>query len=360
MRSNHRSLSSLLSRGSLLVPVLLSVLLVSSCSDQEFGIFYFLENETKQEDNSLENTLTVAGMLLSGSRYYIAGGGGMYSRTLSSTEWDDVRMPSGADYVISLSGFSVDGKMYAGFLMDDASYRFYRADPDRNPSWERITTSVVDGPQIMAIEELNGRLFVATYDDEDYGLYSSGDGTGYTTEIAPQSNRIFDVAFDGGDYWVAAGEEVYTGGSGALATKPSGELPDKNGGYTGVYHSTDYGKWYIAMDNGVVADSSNGTSWSESDSQSVAGKDVPFRRITEIPNPENNILVATEGYGFYEMEDGQADSLERMSEFTAVELFKSWVLDIFIDAPTVFCLTAGSGLWRNTYESGTWGDWVWE
>jgi hypothetical protein len=316
--------------------------------------------------------------------YYIAAGGKIFRRHVSADNWDSVRFPSGADYCTALALFDLDDMLYAGFLEGSRTFRFYRGNRSQDPNWQRITDSRIDGKQVIRAEVITGagatdQLFVITFDDSVYSLYWSDDGTAYEDGILDESSMIRNVTYNSAGpqfYWVISDDSIYTRSvdpliPGLFDPKDSGELPEDNGGYRGIHYSAIHGNYYVSTRDGVILSSSDGTSWDPSQTQTVTGKDVPFWFFGEVDNrpapSKSNVIVGTVGFGFYEMPDGSVDSLDRMSEFIATELYYGWVTGFYIDyggaTPLVFAHTAGSGLWNNvyTFNPDQWGeDWTWE
>ncbi len=359
---------------------ILGILLVS-CSNQEFAIFYYIENEEEQKDDSLENELSIISMVKDGSFYYIAAGGDIFRRMDTSDNWDALNFPSGADYCTALTLFN--GKLYAGFLEGASTFRFYEGTPAIDPNWQRLTDPKIDGKQVIRAEVITGsgpteQLFVITFDNEKYSLYWKTAVSAFEDGILDASSMIRNITYNPAGpqfYWVISDDSIYTKSAdplipGVFDSKPEIELPLENGGYRGIYYSTIHNKYYVSTLEGVVLSSSDGNTWESSDNQSVAGQDVQFWFFGEVDNrpalSESNVIVGTVGYGIFEMPDGEVSNLDRMSEFIATELYYGWVTGFFTDydgaTPLVFVCTAGSGLWRNEYAfPGEWGEnWSWE
>jgi hypothetical protein len=339
---------------------LILLLLFLSCSDSEFAIFYFIENETPQQDLSLENNLSISSMARQGTAYYIAAGGAIWTRNVAEDIWKRVSLPSSAQVCTALAVYA--SKLYAGFMLTNGSFAFYQAPAGLNPSWTEELDAAVAGKQIIRLKYLNppDRLAVFTEDAGSFELliYNAG----YTDSGIPvQTTAISDVTYDGANYWATLAEKVYTG-TPPLGEKPAGELPASlSGTYTGVHYSSALTRYYLATSEGVIHQSDDGTNWSASDVAEVGGENVPFSFFNEIGN---NILAGTLGYGFYETPGGDItdpDYPARSEIISAVDLYAGWVTGFFIDAQKVFVLTAGSGLWQNSYSAGAWqGDWVHE
>ncbi len=360
-----------------LILVTLTALLIS-CSNQEFGIFYYIENEREQKDESLENELSILSMVKEGTFYYIAAGGRIFRRHETDNEWDSVKFPSQAEYCTALTVFQ--NELYAGFLEDTGTFRFYKGTASLDPGWQRITDSRVDDKQVIRAEVITGaaeQLFVITFDNDLYSLYWSDDGTNYNDGILDQGDMLRNVTYNSTalseQFWAITDSKIFIH-MGTQVTVPTpfnsvpAVLPDARGGYRGIYYSATHGLYYVSTLEGIVVSSPDGTTWTESDTQTVSGRDVPFWFISEVADfpTESNVIVGSMGYGFFEMPDGDVANLDRMSEFIATELYFSWITGFFVDydgpTPLVFAYTAGSGLWRNEYAfPGEWGeDWTWE
>ena len=91
------------------------IAILISCSNQEFAIFYYVENEREQKDESLENELSILSMVKEdvSDIYYIAAGGKIFRRHESDDNWDSVKFPSQAEYCTALTLFK--GKLYGLF-----------------------------------------------------------------------------------------------------------------------------------------------------------------------------------------------------------------------------------------------------
>jgi hypothetical protein len=352
-------------------------LLVFACSDNEFPIFFYIENESEQVDNSLDNTLSITGMGKSGEDYYLSGGGALYTRKHYDDikRWNSVKLPSKASYCTAfrvVSKTTTGDRLYAGCLMEDGTYALFEGDPNRKPSWYEVTDTEIAGKQIVRLEEVTGgvqtQLFAVVLSSGKYSLLYSDDGLDFSTAISDQADTIRNVTYSAGDteFWAVSRSKVFTF-SGAqvnsVFTEKTTNIPPDRGGYMGIgWFGIPFNLYYISTEGGMVYSSSDGDNWTASRGKSVSDEDVPFTFFSAVPEggPFENVLVGTVGFGFYEMEDGSVASLSRLTEFTAHELYYGWVEEIFVDEEIVFCLTIGSGLWRNVFESGSWGNWVWE
>ncbi len=359
---------------------LLAGLLSLSCTENEFPIFYYIESESEQIDNSLDNTLAITGMGKSADYYYIAAGGTMFTRQHYDNieQWDEMELPDNASYCTAMTithgptPTTSDG-LYAGFLMQDESYALFVGAPKRSPLWHDVDDTDVAGKQIIRLEQLTTgeaqeQLFVITLDSGSYSLYYSNDGSTFAPALQDQSEPIKNVTYDtdNGQFWAITRSKVFTFTGTQVTgqfTEKTANNPETHGGYMGVrWVGAPFNLYYISTQGGVIFSSPDGDNWTMSSAHTISDEDVPFTFFSVLPatGSAENVLVGTVGFGFFEMENGLVGSLSRLTEFTAHELYYGWVEEIFVDGDKAFFRTIGSGLWRNVYESGSWGDWVWE
>ena len=344
------------------------------CSENEFGIFYFIENETAQLDYSLENRISVTSMSRADDDYYISAGGSIWTRNVKEVEWETVQFPDNAVGCTALTLFG--SELFAGFVMNDDSFTLFRAAPERKPSWDRISDAAIENRQVLMLKVVNSCLFVSTEKNGEYDLFYTLTGEENSLEnsgIPTQTMSISDVTWDGSVYLAAAVTDIFYGPLGAMEVpeEPDPPGPTVSGRLRGIYYTDSYGgdggKYYLATDGGKVYSSDdNLESWSSTDSFSHLGNPVRFTTFSEI---DGNILLGSIGFGFYEMRDGEIkdtdDSLSRLTEFTASELYNGSVVGFYVDEETdpstLFALTIGSGLWHSTFnQSDEWNEWIHE
>jgi len=338
-----------------------------SCTDNENAIFYYLENEEVEIDHSLNNEISISHMDMDASNnIYIAAGTSAYRY---GTSWNGLSFPSGTDFITSLIVFNVSGTEYLfGGFKDGGSFEFWRGNIGADsPTWTQIDdpNNLIDGKQIIRLKELNNRIVAITYQSGNYNIYFSElNGTTFNnTNMPAQTSQILDIIEGAaGAYWAITPTKIYSGPTiDALTTErllADGDIPNTSDKFRGVHYSAGTNKYYISTDDGQVFESldNNGNNWNASDTKDVSNKNVPFALFAEI---NGNILVGTFGYGYYEMIGGSVDNLNRLGEFTSADLYDGVVVDFYINGNTCYFLTAGSGLWRNTYTiADGWGsDW---
>ncbi len=335
-----------------------------SCTDNENAIFYYLENEEVEIDHSLNNEISISHMDMDPAyNIYIAAGPSAYRY---GTSWNGLRFPSGTDFITALTVFDPPGappeRLYGGF-MDGSSYEFWSGNIGTNsPLWTEIDDlgNFIDGKQITRLKVLDSNLVAITFDGSGWNIYYSIDGTTFAdTGIPAQGSQIFDIVEGpvgpGPNRFMATTSTTIFSGP-TISSMNTTEYSPNKGNLRGIYYTTTYSKYYISNNDGRVYESLDKINWTSSETQDVSNKNVPFALFAEI---NGNILVGTFGYGYYEMIGGSVDNLNRLGEFTSADLYDGVVVDFYINGNTCYFLTAGSGLWRNTYTiADGWGsDW---
>jgi hypothetical protein len=336
---------------------LILILLIFSCTDNENGIFYYLENEEEEKDDTLNNEITITHLAIDYNGYiYVTAGTSIYMLT---TNWYSINYPAGTGFCSALVIYN--NIMYGGFIDGSRGELWATTNFGTNgPIWTELSDSnnLITGKQILRLKIIGSYLVATTYNDGNYNLYYSNDGSTFNYTNLPQQNtEILDIITDGSNYWAVTDDYIYLSAGGinnfsAAYTNP----PVTADNYTGIYFSANYGSYYIATDDGQIFQSFDAVTWTPSNTQKVSGTSVTFTLFSEI---NRNILVGTRGYGYYEMTDGNIGSIDRLDEFTSSDLYEGWVTDFYISGNTCFFLTSGSGLWHNTYtEASGWGeDW---
>ena len=130
---------------------------MAACGEHDIAIFYFIENEEEEIDNSLPNEITALGMGkrdevalvvdmngdldMLDSWYYVSAGLSIWSRDTGGTEWSKIAMPPGQSYVGSIVDFPADTSLSAGTLGG-----LYTGGPS---SWIAVADTDVAGKQVM-------------------------------------------------------------------------------------------------------------------------------------------------------------------------------------------------------------------
>ncbi|MBN2442265.1 MAG: hypothetical protein JXJ04_13000 [Spirochaetales bacterium] len=356
---------------------LLTVLMVSfmffilaSCSDGVHSVYWTIIHAQKEEDHSLNNNLSILAMTDDGSVYYIATGGRIYRQemTLADNVWSKTNFPANAYFCTALRCFGT--RLYAGFLREGASPELYScANPNTNsPTWTPVTDAEndINGKQIIKIMEVNSQLFVSLQEPGSpfkYSLYyfDGIDNFIPVTGLVSKDDPIIDVIRDAAEYWAISGTNMYRGNLGGMVLL-SGDDDPSGEDYSGLFYSATWGNIYASTEEGKVY-MYNGSTWTSNGSAVESTGDIVY--FTGISEINENIIVGTAGYGFFEMKGGAITELKRLDNDSLVssDLYTSHVLSFYITPPDdlVFFCTAGDGLYHNTYsgDPAVWSlDWV--
>lgn len=342
---------------------LAALVAAAGCSDNDTAIFYYIENEKKVDDSTLENESTILGMCTDGARYFVSLGGSLWQRATggADVDWYAVAPPAGASWCNSLVAFG--GSLYASVLVG-STWGLWEGTAAAAPVWTPVTDADFAGQQITALFVAGGRLFAAVMvSDTSYTLLSSADGSDGSfdaTGISGKTKPITQVTHDGTLYYAAVGGQLLRGAFGAMTTDvtPAAAAGDT---VTGVYYSPLRAKVYAATDDGAIV-AGDGSTWTESvtDVDDSAGITVRFTRIGEAGG--GNIVFGSMEHGVHYaptgvISDSPDPTYYRLDDTTDSELYSGTVRDFFVDGATTFALTSGSGLWRATYTT-EFSEWV--
>jgi hypothetical protein len=227
------------------------------------------------------------------------------------------------------------------------------------PSWSAVTDIEIDGKQILQLSDVNGNLFVSTKDSADYMLYyliTGADDSFADTTLPTQTKPVLDVVHDGSNYFTITGVKIFYGNAANnISTEETTNTPSSSTDFGGLHYDGTT-NFYLSSKGGVVYSNivdPASAAWTASSVQTdpITGKVAPFTSFGKVGS---NVIVGTEGYGFYEMSDGTVTSLTRLQALTAADLYNGWVTGFLLDSPRVFVFTAGSGLWSRSYSGGAW------
>ncbi len=343
---------------------LAAVLSAVACSNNDTAIFYYLENEERVVDYSLDNESTILGMADAGLLYFVSLGGSIWQRPDSAPgDWTKVALPADARYCGPLVAFL--GNLYTG-VDDGPTVGLFSAAPGPAPSWALVTDADLSGgKQVTGLFVAGAELFVSTLEaGGTFSLYHSADGTAFAaTGISGRNKPITQVAWDGANYYAAVGTQLLRGLAGSITTDVTPPTAT-DGIFMGVYFSPTYSKVYAATDADYVGGPSDGgrifetadsgTTWGATGEVTDSG-DVRFTRIGEAGG---NILIGTMEHGLYQLQGGSVASRNRLPDTTDTDLLSGTVRDFFVNGTSVFALTAGSGLWRAD-TAPAFQDWNW-
>jgi hypothetical protein len=373
----------------LVLPAIVALALVAvlfSCTADGGSIYATIEHEQKINISTLEQLLTILDIVKTpdGQFPYLVAAGAVYRGTAPDvkneigwpTQGKDpiaVSPPASGALCQALANFS--GNIYGAFFADGPGMGLYKSVPGPNFSFRvadgatAVGDPLVAGKQITLLQVAGGRLFavVATNGSGStgftYDLVSSPDGTNFAaTNLTGLTEQITGIGFLGAPsntYYVTSGTTLYTGaalgsltGSSTIGTFPiksddelRGVTVDAVAGY--ILIPSKNGDVYYSAQNPAVAWFKGGTT------DALNGRQVGF--LTVSARVGNNgpgvdfFLIGADGAGYYTL-DVANNRVDRFSDVTVTGLYTGAVRKMLVDGSTVFMGTAGTGLWRATFD----------
>jgi hypothetical protein len=348
--------------------VAVSVTAFVSCSD---AIYATIETAIKTSTNTLSLLLTVTDIVVPppGGTYYVSAGAVFLGTLVNGTvTWtpnvnDNTRPLNPSGYVCNaLTQFSVDGRLYGGFVTGPGAVALYRSDTSLSFNGTHgtlITSTVSPGEQVTYLKSANGILFMggATFPTGAtqyvYELDYSADGTTWNPAIAsPLAYPVSGVGYDFVHtvYWASSGSNLYKGSSPstlALVGNPSGADP-----ILGLFVDSANGRVFLTMKTSGIYFSSDGATWAHIGADLNGSAQMAYLCAAGPVDPGNNIyLVGADGFGYYTLNFG-AGSWSRFGD-TTILLYTSSVSRIVFDGPNsnVLMGTNLNGLWRGVFDS---------
>jgi phosphoribosyl-AMP cyclohydrolase len=327
------------------------------------SIYYTLENEVETPDSTLKNEISILGIAKLGSAYYAAAGTiWKGAASAGGVIWDTTNPltpPSAGALCNSLVQFG--GDLYGGFFTQSSNVGLYNTAGTLS-SFAGAQVADFAGKQISYLGVVNAgtRIAVATADWNStayvYNLYVAltPDGTGHI--VTDASSPIRGVAYTGatGLYWAVTGSTLYQSNGGATPTAvpitgaASGET------LTNVFSDDESLRLFVTSDKGFVYYSPDeGATWyKNADAAEVSTTVVSFLTVAGVSG-SNNMLVGSDGYGYFMLAVGTAPTLTRFNVNT-IGLYSGSVRQFLIDGTRLFACTNAKGLWRNeSFDSAT-------
>lgn len=339
---------------------------IASCDGP--GIFYTLATESPRSNRNLPDEATVTAVVSAGSHYYVAAGG-MWRRAHAEDTWQPVTPP---EQLLVLGLAAAGDTLCAGTVRG-----VYRAQAGESPNWGRAS-GVPDTEQVLRVFAIPGTgaapvILAVTRPPEDepaYRVYRSAQGCSNFESLETLqdvSGHPFDATYAFGAYWVTVGERLFRGAAlDSLEAAPA--PPDGSGKLRGVWLNDSRDRLYVADENGGIHFSGDGGSWSSARIEPPADdvEAVPLTLFTQIGG---TILIGTEGFGFYQFEDGAPERAARGPRITS-QLYEAHVTGFaqfeYLDGgrlkTIVFAATAVAGLSSLDVGEvkGNFGTWNWE
>ena len=336
------------------------------------GILYTLATESPRSNRNLPDQLTVTAVVSAGSHYYAAAGG-MWRRAHAGDTWQAVTRPArGGSAELLVLGLATAGDtLCAGTVAG-----VYRAAPDESPSW-RPVSGVPDTEQVLRIFAIPGRdgeILAVTQPREDepvYRVYRSDDrclAFDGVTALRDVAGLPYDATYAFGEYWVTVGDRLFRGAA-LDDLEAAAAQPDGSAQLRGMLLNDFRDRLYVADESGGIHRTEDrGRSWDAARIEPPAddAEAVPLTLFTQIGDA---ILIGTNGFGFYQFEDGAPERAERGPRITS-QLYEAHITGFaqfeHFDGGRLkeiaFAATAVAGLSSLYVDEvkGNFGTWNWE
>jgi len=356
--------------------IFFGVFILFSCDHGPIGIFHSLEVETDLEDNdSLENTISVGDMIRSTNDYYIAAGSVFTREVSSGSEWSKVPAPSGTDIVYENSteiayAFS---KVFAVFsnAAGDTSTLFEL----KGEAWQEV--SALKGKRCDVLVYTadstgnNESLFISVRVSGAYSLYYTLDGTTFTSVPSLTLSRpVTDGAWVSDEYWLLSGNTILQGSD--LTSISEGSVkPDTTADFGGIHYSSNLSVPFISSDDGFVYIYTEDDQWINNTTANEDG----FYDFTELLIDGKTVILVGSENGYKEMvfadspgdtvtllepgvsRDSLSSNINYINTTLSINIIRNFFIDRNDDVYRIFACTSGDGLWINI-PSGTtrvWG-----
>jgi hypothetical protein len=335
--------------------IVLSVLLILSllsfsCTQDMEGIFYSLEKEIKVPDNSLNNDISVTGMIRVGS-YYLAAAGSVFYRGIGATEWQKLKSPI-TDAVVT--DIETDGTNVVVAVTNGGSHGLFKLDVTGVPAY--TATNIYSTKQVFKLFRPNsvGSVILAsvgvTEAEADFFSINAALGTASSTNLTP-GQWVRGATWDGTNYLICTSTSIYSNTTPTgVWTSPVGLAP-----VPGVSPLRDIfadGTTIYLSAKNYLLKSTNGTSWASI----VNNSNYDFTTWAKV---NGQLLIGTDGSGYRHVDGSLSVSTPPGNFLRIPNLLYASVLAAFTDVPinTVFFGTSVNGLWRGDYTITT--DPVW-
>ena len=341
--------------GRCLPGLLLTLLLVVACESSVPGIFHTLATENERDNRNLHDDLTVSAVAEVGGNYYVAALG-MWSRPAAGDSWQAVARPGSASEMLVLGMAQSGSTLCVG--TENGVYR--AAAHPKSPSWSRADGIPGQILRVFAIPGSDQEILAITADHE---VYLSTDACANFTNVTPAgaSGRPFDAFYAGGRYWLTVGNMVYSGTE--LADLAPEVTPDQaEAPFRGIWCFEGGGRCLFANAAGEIYER-DGNNWERLGRIEPPDDDEPAVPLTLFIQIGDQVLVGTQGYGFYQFaeQDENLDSVRRGPRSTS-QLYRAHVTVFARHGNLIFAGTAVGGL--SSIDVGTaardTGTWDWE
>ena len=339
-----------------------AAIMISACNNSGTGILYSISEEKALADKeSLSNELSVTGMAVVGSDYYLAAGP-LYRRGVAeeaAADWEIVSPPPDTSSVLCVRLVEFDGSLYAVFASVDGTTSKLFSMASGSGSWSEVS-SFAD-LRVVNIVATASALIVSAKDGTTYTSYISADGAAYSPINLPsQYTSAHDAAEYSGNTWILSGKYLYSDQSGNYLLVTDADGPTTVNGYGGIFSSVTLNALFVTSQEGYIY-AWDGSTWSQTlvsdDDEGIPLHDLAQTTILG----ESTILIGSD-LGYYEIlfvgdytttfsavyPGGELLSSSD-ENYQRVPLRSSVVRFLVSDDArhTIFACTSGEGLWIN-------------
>lgn len=323
-----------------------------SCSP-DIGLFYSVTMEEESSEGVLPSTISPGDLVENPSGDMLLATGGIY--LYSDGAWRSAELDLPAD-VLARSAAYFNGAFYicCVYLESGLSAGLYRsADPFAAvPVWTGITG--ITNPE--RIHEENGVLFIVSRGAITASIYSY-DGSVFTEELADLDLNagVWDLAWDGTEYWFLWGESLYRGvlGSGKTAVDCS-SVDVAYIDFTGIYYDGTTDTIFLSansLSKGSVW-SWSGTAWASVGTDLEKLNDFASFTVNGTP-----LILLGSMEGYYEFDGVSTFALPEKTcvyaTYKTLELSDSVVREFVVSGDVFYALTSNAGLWKNSVPEGS-------
>jgi hypothetical protein len=347
-----------------------------SCTPDGGSIYYILENEQKQPPSSLGSTISVFDVARLDDSYFTAaytifegeiGTGGDVTWVSGGESNPLTTLPASNARCTALTAY--DGDLWGGFRTDSTNLGLYRAnetDFRLSNGGTKIIDAGLDGQQVVRLIVSNNVLLIisaASTGESDTPFYyclTAYDGAVFTQLVTAADEvgaKIRDAVYHIGTatYFAVSGNKLLSGGAHPLDS--TNELDSYTIGSSNTLQGIHSNGTYIVISSktgGIYVSDDDGTTYEKIDADTQMGTAVSYLGISGPLTGSNNLIIGSEGYGYYYMAPPYA-SLKRTEDTTmkTLKLYGAVIMQLFVDAleDNVFACTAGYGLWKGKVDA---------
>ena len=333
----------------------LAMVALVACEPNVPGIYHTLATESERDNRNLDDNLTVSATAEWAGNYYVAAHG-LWSRPTGRDSWQQVRRPPPGSVELPVLAMAQSG---GTLCVGTESGVYHAAANPESPSWQQAAGISGQILRLFAIPGGDGEILAIVHGD---GLYVSDDCRDFDPVPLPDatSGRPYDAFHDGVNYWLTVGGRIYSGTDLRTLEREAG-APEQSD-YRGIW-CLEAGNCYIANRDGEIYNSQARYNWEPLEQIEPPDDDASAVPLTLFIAIDGQILIGTEGYGFYQfgVQDRDLSNVRRGPRSTS-QLYRAHITVFARHGGLVFAGTAGGGL--SSIEIATavkdTGTWDWE